>query len=464
MLKAATSPGAGMSSIENSQRYSADSGAVSVSRGLGAARDPWLRIDSERVLPFPHAGQSGHGTTASVRRQPVRIIDGRREGGHTNAFELICPACGDHPYLDYSEVSPELQRLRGPYTLHAALTAYDKHLGFAPGPGENGAGNPAADDARESTFGAPWVETTRGYHHEALLYSGMAEFLAAATLFIRRAVTASDPILVIVSESKIGMLRQALGADAENVMFADIASVGRNPGRIIAAWRSFVQTHAGAARLWGIGEPIYPDRSPAELSECHLHEALLNVAFEASTPLWLLCPYDMEALAGDVIDEAHRTHPFAGRGEDRHASSTFRPVNLADPFARPLPLRPADAAYLAFQPGGLGIVQAFAAGYAQEAGLEQGSATAIICAVREIAANALQHGGGQGEIRVWTDNHSLVCEISDHGHITSPLAGRLPPTSNIGRGAGLWIANQLCDLVQIYSRPGSTAIRLYQNL
>jgi hypothetical protein len=36
-------------------------------------------------------------------------------------------------------------------------------------------------------------------------------------------------------------------------------------------------------------------------------EALLNVAFDAATPFRLLCPYDLEALAADMIDEAHRT-------------------------------------------------------------------------------------------------------------------------------------------------------------
>src|SRR5580700_10418626 len=34
-----------------------------------------------------------------------------------------------------------------------------------------------------------------------------------------------------------------------------------------------------AAQLRGIGEPIHPERSPSELAECQLHEALLNVAF-----------------------------------------------------------------------------------------------------------------------------------------------------------------------------------------
>jgi hypothetical protein len=45
-------------------------------------------------------------------------------------FEVICPSCGDHPYLDYSEVAPRLQWLRGPRTLQAALAVYYRHVGL----------------------------------------------------------------------------------------------------------------------------------------------------------------------------------------------------------------------------------------------------------------------------------------------------------------------------------------------
>jgi hypothetical protein len=82
-------------------------------------------------MTSPLAGQPGHGRTASLRRQPGRIVDGRMEGGCTGVFELICPQCGDHPYLDYSEISPRLQRIHGPYTLDAGVAAYEKHLGVA---------------------------------------------------------------------------------------------------------------------------------------------------------------------------------------------------------------------------------------------------------------------------------------------------------------------------------------------
>jgi hypothetical protein len=55
------------------------------------------------------------------------MMEGRPEGGCTDVFEVIC---GDHSYLDYSEVSPELRRIRGPYPMEAGLAAYEKHLGL----------------------------------------------------------------------------------------------------------------------------------------------------------------------------------------------------------------------------------------------------------------------------------------------------------------------------------------------
>jgi hypothetical protein len=104
-------------------------------------RDPLLRMGPIVGMTFPLVGQPGHGRTAFVRRQPVRIVDGRVEGGYTGLFEFICPGCGDHPYVDYSEIPPQLQWLRGPHTLEAAIEAYDKHLGPFPGPNGDSAGS-----------------------------------------------------------------------------------------------------------------------------------------------------------------------------------------------------------------------------------------------------------------------------------------------------------------------------------
>ena len=80
-------------------------------------------------------GQPGHGWTVVLRRRPVRIVEGRPEGGYTDEFEIICCDCGDDPDLDYREISPELQRVRGPYPIAEGITAYVKHARRHPRPG-----------------------------------------------------------------------------------------------------------------------------------------------------------------------------------------------------------------------------------------------------------------------------------------------------------------------------------------
>ena len=72
--------------------------------------------------------------TVVLRRRPVRIVDGRAEGGWTDEFEIVCCDCGDDPDLDYHEVAPALQRIRGPYPMAAGVTAYVRHTRRHPGP------------------------------------------------------------------------------------------------------------------------------------------------------------------------------------------------------------------------------------------------------------------------------------------------------------------------------------------
>jgi hypothetical protein len=96
------------------------------------------------------------------------------------------------------------------------------------------------------------AETASGYRHEAFLYSGMAEFVTGTVSFIRRAVRAGDPILVVVSQAKIDVLRRELRADAERVSFADMTDVGDNPARIMTERR----------RSGGSASPYTPSAPP----------------------------------------------------------------------------------------------------------------------------------------------------------------------------------------------------------
>lgn len=76
-------------------------------------------------------GQPGHSNgTASLRLQPTRIVDGHIEDGYTGMVELICPACGDDPGLDYASAPEAIQQLRGPYGSWDGARAWrDLHVG-----------------------------------------------------------------------------------------------------------------------------------------------------------------------------------------------------------------------------------------------------------------------------------------------------------------------------------------------
>ena len=94
-------------------------------------------------------GQPGNDWTVVLRRRPARIVAGRPEGGYTDAYEIICCDCGDHPDLDYRQVSSALQRIRGPYRLLAGVAAYEKHAGWHRGrPANQSSGRPVPDQHR----------------------------------------------------------------------------------------------------------------------------------------------------------------------------------------------------------------------------------------------------------------------------------------------------------------------------
>ncbi|MGH2885318.1 MAG: ATP-binding protein, partial [Solirubrobacteraceae bacterium] len=80
--------------------------------------------------------------------------------------------------------------------------------------------------------------------------------------------------------------------------------------------------------------------------------------------------------------------------------------------------------------------------------------------VNEVVTNSICHGEGRARVSFWTDESSVVCEVRDRGWIRDPLAGRVAPHPDRGTGRGLWLVNQLCDLVQLRSSPAGTTLRL----
>jgi anti-sigma regulatory factor (Ser/Thr protein kinase) len=303
---------------------------------------------------------------------------------------------------------------------------------------------------------------TAAFRHEVMLYDSRETFVDGAAPFIRGAVAAGEPIMVAIGAEKIDLLRALLGDDAEHVVFADMAELGANPARIIPAWQEFVDAHADeGVPMRGIGEPIWAERSPTELIECQCHEALLNVAFADAPAFHLICPYDTRQLDGDVIAEAERSHPFVAGAP----SGAYRGDHAVPQLSEPLPEPPAAVVAHEITHESLADLRAHVEAEGERAGLGRQRIHDLVLAVHEVATNSLRHGGGRGTLRTWSDANTLICEVRDRGHIArQPLVGRVRPALGQAGGWGLWLSNQLIDLVQLRELPAGSVVRLHQRI
>jgi anti-sigma regulatory factor (Ser/Thr protein kinase) len=297
------------------------------------------------------------------------------------------------------------------------------------------------------------------FRHLALLYHGHGEYLSVLRSFIQACTARGDAVFVAVPRRKARLVRRELGDDPTPATLADMAELGRNPARIIPAVLSYASQHRGQ-NVCFIGEPIWPGRTAAEIAEATRHEALINLAFRDS-PVTVLCPYDGVRLPKSVLADAACTHPAVIRDRQEIASASYLgPPALPPRCNRALPPPPAHAEALAYRDD-LHPVRGFVASRAKRAGLTPSRIPDLVLAISELAANTLRHTGGGGTVQFWRTRDRIICQVSDTGQITDPLARhRIPAGEELG-GKGLWLVNQVCDLVQARTGRTGTITRLH---
>jgi len=296
-----------------------------------------------------------------------------------------------------------------------------------------------------------------GYRHEALVYRDLDEYVTEVADFVREGLARGERVLVAVPGERSDALRRALPDGSGAVRFADMRTVGDNPARIIGVWSDFLDEVPGSA-CRGVGEPVYADRDADQIDECQRHERLLDRCFPGREFL-LLCPYD-GSLGRRVLDDARATHRRIHESGTSGPSPSFRADGLADHlFDGPLRPPPGPTTEIPFGTDGLRSVRRFVEAAARRAGLSHDRSADVVLAVDEIAANSVLHGGSGGTVRCWTDGDWFVCELDGAGTIVDPLVGRFRPDPDSVGGRGLWLANQLCDLVQIRNTCGGLVVR-----
>ncbi|WP_329001709.1 sensor histidine kinase [Kribbella sp. NBC_00709] len=296
------------------------------------------------------------------------------------------------------------------------------------------------DSATDSLHGAP-----AGFKHDAFVHGTDEEFVLRAVAFVREGLAAGEKTVAVLPPEQLATMRDALGPEHQQVGFIDMTVAGGNPARLIPFWRGILEQHPEQP-VRGLAEAVYPGRTAAEYDEVLLHESLSEIAFAADRSFRLCCAY--EASVGIDPTAAHS-------GAEALAEKTFRTA-LSDV--------PDRAERWEFGPAELGQVRQWVGGQASSHGVSRDRLEDLTLALHEICTNSIRFGGGRGTLSVWIADGALICDVTDSGRIDNLLVGRvLPPLDGLG-GRGVWLANQLCDLVQLRSGDDFTQVRLRARL
>lgn len=298
-----------------------------------------------------------------------------------------------------------------------------------------------------------------GLLHMIYPYEGAQQYVSGTLAYIERAREDGAAVVVAAPGEHRDMLRSHLDGAEDDVAFMDTAAVGRNPSRLIPAWRDWIGRQAEGRAVHGINDAVWPLGAAAYDGEARYTEWLLNQAF-AKTPAWsLLCPVDTTLQPAPAIEALTACHPLVWNGTGHSAAEAYNEgPYVFDELAPP----PESAERMAYRLDDLAEVRARVRAWARRNRLPEVRTGELTLAVSEVATNSIRYGGGCGTLHMWTEENSLVCELRDAGVITDALVGlQRPPSTQLG-GRGLWYVYQMCDLVQLRSAPEQgTRVRLW---
>ncbi len=293
------------------------------------------------------------------------------------------------------------------------------------------------------------------FRHEALPYPGTEHFVSSAVALVREGLENDERIVVLARAAKLDDLQDALGPDGAEVTFVASDQHARNPARIAMILDNF-RYGSGDRHSRGINDS-FPGRSPAARAEAVFADHLLNAVPLRSWTMSLICLFDNSALDDSGQHSIRQGHGVV-RGSD--TNSDYDPDLAQQLYATALDPAPPSAARLVVTPGDLTTARSFVRDEVAAYGLAADRVDDLVLAVNEIVTNSLRHGGGTAYLAVWAEDGAALCEVRDRGHVKDPLTGRFAPAPSSTGGRGVWMANSLCDLVQLRSSPAGTVVRL----
>jgi anti-sigma regulatory factor (Ser/Thr protein kinase) len=192
------------------------------------------------------------------------------------------------------------------------------------------------------------------------------------------------------------------------------------------------------------------------------YEAIVNRAL-MHHPVWIVCGYDSREMPEALLEGGLETHQGV-LTDQRERNAHYRMPETVVRTRTPPPAPLENLYALPIEAGGRGFRERVAAELAA-AGVSESEAEDMVVAAGEVLSNAQRHGGEGVSVRVGRVDDRFVCEVSDDGPgIDDPLAGFLPPRPGHADGAGLWVARQLTQQVDIVPSPHRFSVRLWAGI
>jgi anti-sigma regulatory factor (Ser/Thr protein kinase) len=297
-------------------------------------------------------------------------------------------------------------------------------------------------------------------HHNLYQYDADSALVDHVVPFLAAGVAEREAVVLVVDPRKRALIEEALGALARQIDYVDRDTYYTRPEAALAGYDAQVRRYldGGAERVRVFGElPLCGTQE--ETDTWIRYEALLNPAF-AHHPVTIVCGLDAREQPDSVLEGSWETHPRTmnnGWSENGHYHDPAEVLRARTPPAEDVAGLGAVSADTNARALRLRLLAEMAA-----AEIPRHEAEQMVVAAGEVLANAHRYGGGVRALRIGRVREGFVCEISDHGPgLEDPVAGYVPPGSDVNRGAGLWVARQMTRRLDMLSSERGLTIRLW---
>ena len=178
-----------------------------------------------------------------------------------------------------------------------------------------------------------------------------------------------------------------------------------------------------------------------------------------------MCLYDRRRYSAEALAEVARVHPevLGADGIAARNAGYVEPAAYLCAHPGPVSPLPPDIALemKLTEVSDLAVARRRVADVARILGLAVADIRMAEVAAGEVIANAFRHGIMPGQVRVWGGDGAVTVRVDSSGPGEAvATAGFQPPDLAGDSGAGLWVARQLANVVNVEIRSDATIVEL----